>query len=109
VAIKIRNSRPQRLRSRLRELETVLQTQKVIWCRWRTESCLQIVTSCGLIISIKTHFLTCSPLAVSFDRFLIGKTAEITDGTWLSVVFKSATLSFNLIIVRALKELWLGV
>lgn len=76
----LRNRRPERLRGRLRELEQTLQAQKVVWCEWRSEGCLRLITVTGLIINVKTHLLTCALLAINFDRYLVGKVTEITDG-----------------------------
>ncbi|CAJ1066672.1 LOW QUALITY PROTEIN: WD repeat-containing and planar cell polarity effector protein fritz homolog [Xyrichtys novacula] len=89
-----RNSRPEKLRDSLKELEELLQTNTCVQTRWRSKHCCQVLLSSGILVTLT---LNGPQLEQAFvDRTLVSRlpASTVTD----------AVLSDRLILLSFLEQ-----
>ncbi|KAK2824577.1 hypothetical protein Q5P01_021752 [Channa striata] len=89
-----RNSRPEKLRDSLKELEELLQTNTCVHTRWRNKHCCQVMLSSGVLVTLTLNGPQLQQVCV--DRTLVGRlpASTVTD----------AVLSDRLILLSFLEE-----
>ena len=71
----LRNSRPSRLKSMLKELDELILEYSVIFTKWRSSTLFQLVLQNLVIVSVELNQLG-DIFKVSFDKFLVGRFQE---------------------------------
>ncbi|KAJ8248019.1 hypothetical protein GJAV_G00237240 [Gymnothorax javanicus] len=72
----LRNSRPEKLRDSLKELEELLQVSRCVECRWRNSRSCQMLLSSGVLVTLGLSGGRLERLCV--DRTLVGRLAADT-------------------------------
>ncbi|KAI1894753.1 hypothetical protein AGOR_G00118990 [Albula goreensis] len=71
-----KNSRPEKLRDSLKELEELLQASACVSCRWRNKHSCQMLLSSGVLVTLSLNGPQLE--RVSLDRVLVGRLAADT-------------------------------
>ncbi|XP_067369321.1 WD repeat-containing and planar cell polarity effector protein fritz homolog isoform X2 [Channa argus] len=89
-----RNSRPEKLRDSLKELEELLHTNTCVHTRWRNKHCCQVMLSNGILVTLTLNGPQLQQVCV--DRTLVGRlpASTVTD----------AVLSDRLILLSFLEQ-----
>ncbi|XP_049531237.1 WD repeat-containing and planar cell polarity effector protein fritz [Anopheles darlingi] len=75
------NKKPNKLRHSLRLLEDELRQRRLVYCKWKSNTILQLMLANGLLVYISINPFTGDLCRIYFDKYLVGKlvSEHITD------------------------------